>query len=255
MFVNFETRDILILNPKCASTFLRKYIKSANFSGPMESFSKLDKTWDYKGSSNWESVWKYTASKYNMHGYHSTMHQIVDFLKNNDHDPHSFSYFAMIRDPREWLMSNFRYCHFSENWTPKYFDLYQNALKDFSIPYHCDIERNKPYGHTLDDYIQEGYNLTKNICTSPLPINELIVMNKGYDIRLYKSEKMEESLSHLKEKYKSFKYINKAENKSGGSKNTSISSQSEKEIKDIFKYEYDHFYNCDQNENFIYILS
>lgn len=258
MFINFKTKEIYITNPKTGSTFFRTKLHKIGFDGPYTSFKKICKDWDYKGDyTTWHGIWEYTSEKYKMHGCHSTMFQIVDLLEKNGHDSREFTYLVHTREPRTWLLSFFLFSKFSKDWTPFCFNLKQNALKDFSIPYHGDISYNGKYdGYTFSDYINTGYELTKNVCSSPLPLNELLVLNQGYNIKLYKSEFMKNCLYDLKSIYPNIDATFEIKNKGPEGKNLqTLTEEEENKIKELFHYEYENFYNEENSNSFVFNIT
>lgn len=206
MWINFEKKIIYLCNPKCASTTVRKQLRQQNF---INLGKKLQE--NFKGRLN-----------------HSPMKIIVKYLKHINENPYHFTYFTLIREPIDRLISNFNYCCFDKDWIPRYSD-------------------SEKHNYTINDYLSVGLEKSSNINTHPMRIIDFTeILDKNFNIHIFKVENLDECRNFLKNFNISFdinlkKNVKNNKNDIFEIKNT-ITKENLEKIYNLYKYEYTHYY-------------
>ena len=168
---------------------------------------------------------------------------IVNYLKIIGKNPYDYTYFTIIREPINRLISNFIYCQFDKDWNAFYSRNKTNALMDFSKEYNFTY--NRKYNYTINDYISFGLEKSNNLCTHPMPIIDYSeILDERFNIFIFKLENMDD----LKKFLEGFDIIfdtnlNTNSRKYDGLKiRNTITEKSIDKIHNIYKYEYTHYY-------------
>ena len=162
MWINEEKKLIFLCNPKCGSTMIREQLKINNFINIGKEQQKICKG----------------------HWNHAPMKIIVKYLKVIGKNPYDYTYFTIIREPINRLISNFSYCKFDKDWHAFYSKDQSNALIDFSKSYNFTYD--KKYDYTINDYLTLGLEKSSILCTHPMPIIDFTeIYDKRFLIYLY----------------------------------------------------------------------
>lgn len=221
MWINEDKKLIYLCNPKCASFLVRTQLKKQNFI----------------------NIGKKQRKKCNGHHHHAPMMIIVNYLKIIGKNPHDYTYFTMIREPIDRLISNFNYCKFDKDWHAFYSQGISNALKDFSKEY--DFTYKGEHNYTINDYLSDGFERTSNLCTHPMPIIDYTeVLDKRFNVFIFKTERMSDLKKFLEGFDISFNIeLKKNSRKYDSSKiKNTITPENREKIHNIYKYEYTNYY-------------
>tara|TARA_A100001015_G_C14609650_1_gene563702 strand:- start:1 stop:669 length:669 start_codon:yes stop_codon:yes gene_type:complete len=221
MWINEDKKLIYLCNPKCGSSTVRDQLKKQNFINLGPKQQKIC----------------------NGHWNHAPMKMIVNYLKIIGKNPYDYTYFTIIREPINRLISNFIYCQFDKDWNAFYSRNKTNALMDFSKEYNFTY--NRKYNYTINDYISFGLEKSNNLCTHPMPIIDYSeILDERFNIFIFKLENMDD----LKKFLEGFDIIfdtnlNTNSRKYDGLKiRNTITEKSIDKIHNIYKYEYTHYY-------------
>lgn len=224
MWINYQKKIIYLCNPKCASTTIRRNLIKQGF----KNFGHLLRN-DFKSHHN-----------------HSPMKVIIDYLKYIQKDPYSFTYFTIIRDPIDRIISNFNYCKFDKEWNAFYSQQKKNALINFQKPYN--FEYYEQYNHTINDYISVGLEKSSNLCTHPVRIVDFTeILDNKFNIHIFKIENLIKCKKFLK-RFNISLNINMKVNVGKNKENISdikktITKENLQKIYNLYKYEYSYYYN------------
>lgn len=224
MWINYKKKIIYLCNPKCASTTIRYSLRNQDFI----------------------NIGNELFDKFKSHHNHSPMKIIIDYLKFIKKDPYNFTYFTIIRNPIDRIISNFNYCKFDKNWNAKYSEQKQNALINFKKPYN--FQYSEKYNHTINDYISVGLEKSSNLCTHPVRIVDFTeILNKKFNIYIFKMENLIKCKNFLKRFNISLNTnirINTGTNKKNITDiKKTIKKKNLEKIYNLYKYEYTYYYN------------
>ena len=161
-------------------------------------------------------------------------------------NPYDYTYFTIIREPINRLISNFNYCKFDKNWHSFYSNNPSNALVDFSKKFNFTY--GGEYNYTINDYLSVGFEKSSILCTHPMRIIDYTeILDKRFNIFIFKLENMNDFKEFLNGFNIKFD-INQNENVQKYDhlkiRNT-ITKENMDKIHNIYKYEYTHYYNTD----------
>ena len=221
MWINEEKKIIYLCNPKCGSTTVRRQLKTQNFI----------------------NLGLEQQKKCNGHWNHAPMKIIVNYLKIIGKNPYDYTYFTIIREPINRLISNFNYCKFDKDWHARYSNSSSNALMDFSKEY--DFTYKGKHNYTINDYLSVGIEKSSNLCTHPMPIIDYTeILDKRFNIFIFKLENMND----LKKFLNGFDITYDVDEKANSGKynllkiKNTITKENIDKIHNIYKYEYTHYY-------------
>ena len=176
------------------------------------------------------------------HWNHTPMKFIVKYLEYLGIDPKEYTYFTIIRDPINRLISNFKYCKFDKDWHAFYSVENHNALMDFTKDY--DFKYYGTHSYTINDYISIGLEKSSNLCTHPMPIIDYTeILDKDFKIFIFKLECLDELENFLSSYSINFKNVKLNKGRYDSEKiRDSITKENINKVYNIYKYEYTHFY-------------
>lgn len=224
MWINEDKKLIYLCNPKCASSSVRTQIRKQNF----------------------KNIGKKQKKKCNGHHHHAPMKIIVNYLKIIGKNPYDYTYFTLIREPINRLISNFNYCKFDKDWHAYYSKGTNNALMDFSKEYNFKYKGE--YNYTINDYLSDGFEKSSNLCTHPMPIIDYTeVLDKRFKLFIFKTENINEFKRFLEDFDISFNIEGRENNKEYDISKirNSITPENREKIHQIYKYEYTNYYKLE----------
>lgn len=221
MWINDDKKLIYLCNPKCASSTMRNQLIKNNFI----------------------NLGVKQQNICNGHWNHAPMKIIVKYLKIIGKNPYDYTYFTIIREPINRLISNFNYCKFDKDWHAKYSIRKNNALIDFSKKYNFTYSGE--YNYTINDYLSFGLEKSNILCTHPMPIIDYTeILDKRFNLFIFKLENMND----LKKFLKGFNIEINIKQKNNTQKyddlkiRNTITKKNIDKIRNIYKYEYTNYY-------------
>lgn len=108
MLINFKKKYVVLRNPKCASTFIWRFVKMFD----KDIVDNLSRNITIEGKI------------FNQPHYNLSM--VKKYLESNGYNPHDFTYFCQIRNPYHKLVSAFYYSKPDINFCPWFRNEYIN---------------------------------------------------------------------------------------------------------------------------------